>query len=313
MNLYFAPLEGITNRVYRDVHQKLFGGCDAYYAPFISPSDNEKIGRKGVNDILPENNEGIKLFVQVLTSNSSSFLKFAEKIKALGYDEINLNFGCPSQTVTGKGRGSGFLRTPDLMDKFLEEIFEAKSIKISVKTRTGFYAHSEMKHLMEIYNKYPLERLIIHPRVREEFYKGEPNMEVFSECCSSSLNKVCYNGNIFSKKDYDRVCEKFPLLEGVMIGRGAIANPALFREIKGGKPLCADELINFTHVLSEKYNGYLKSDFYTLNKLKEIWLHIMWNFPEEKKLLKTIKKAQKLSDFLNAVEKVGEVPQRNYE
>lgn len=307
MNLYFAPLEGITNHVYRNIHARLFGGCDAYYSPFISPSDNEKIGRKGVKDILPENNEGINLCVQVLTSNAQSFQKFSEKIKALGYDEINLNFGCPSGTVTGKGRGSGFLRTPDALDKFLEDIFTDRCLKISVKTRSGFYEHSEMQQLMNIYNKYPLELLIIHPRVREDFYKGEPDIKTFEASYKASVNKVCYNGNIFSKEDYDSIKEKFPLLEGVMIGRGAIANPAIFREIKGGKRLSSQELINFTHILCENYNGYLKSDFYTLNKLKEIWLHIAWNFPDDKKLLKSIKKAQKLSDLINAVENIGEI------
>jgi len=307
MNLYFAPLEGITNRVYRKVHNEFFGGCDGYYAPFISPSDNEKIGRKGVSDILPENNEGIKLFVQVLTNNSVSFLKFSDKIKALGYDEINLNFGCPSGTVTGKGRGSGFLRTPVALDSFLTEIFAEKSINISVKTRNGFYLHDEMENLLTIYNKYPLTRLIIHPRIREEFYKGEPNMEAFKKAYENSVNKLCYNGNIFKKKDYENIAREFPNLESVMIGRGAIANPAIFREIKGGATLSSNELIEFTHVLEQRYNGYLRSDVYTLNKLKEIWLHIMWNFPEEKKLLKNMRKTQKLSEFLSYVDQIKKI------
>ena len=66
--LYFAPLEGITTYMYRNIHNEMFGGCDAYYAPFITPSDNEKIGRKGFRDVLPENNAGVNLKLQVLTN-----------------------------------------------------------------------------------------------------------------------------------------------------------------------------------------------------------------------------------------------------
>ena len=86
-----------------------------------------------------------------------------------------------------------------------------------------------------------------------------------------------------------------------MIGRGAVANPAIFREIKGGKALQTDELIRFTELLTERYLEVLGSEIYTLHKLKEIWLYIMWMFPEEKKILKAIKKANRLGDLTLAV------------
>ena len=161
MKLYFAPLEGITSYIYRNTHAQMFGGCDGYYTPFISPSDNEKIGRKGFKDIIPENNTTVKPIVQVLTNNSLSFLKFSEKIKEYGYDEVNINLGCPSGTVTGKKRGSGLLREQELLESFLREIFEKRNIKISIKTRTGFYNSDEFEKLVELYNKYPLELLIV--------------------------------------------------------------------------------------------------------------------------------------------------------
>ena len=83
MNLYFAPLEGITTFTYRNTHNEMFGGVDYYYAPFITPSDNEKVNKKGVRDILPENNTS-KIIPQVLVNNSISFLKFCKKIRELG-------------------------------------------------------------------------------------------------------------------------------------------------------------------------------------------------------------------------------------
>lgn len=297
IKLYFAPLEGITTATYRNAHARMFEGCDGYYAPFITPSDIERISLKSMRDILPENNKEIPLNVQVLTAQSDSFFKFAKKAESLGYREFNINLGCPSQTVVKKGRGAGFLKDPEGIDRFLYDIFERGGVSVSVKTRTGFFSGQEMEQLMQVYNKYPLSLLIIHPRARTDFYKGEPDMKVFREAYDVSTNPVCYNGNIFSKWDYDRIVEEYPGLNSVMIGRGAIKNPAIFRHIKGGLPLNADELKTFSRELIKNYMEKLDSEYFTLNKLKEIWMYIMWNYPEERKLLKAIKKTSKLSDF----------------
>lgn len=300
MKLYFAPLEGITTYIYRNAHAKMFGGCDAYYSPFITPSDNEKIGRKGFRDILPENNSA-PLKIQVLTNNSQSFLKFADKAKSYGYNEINLNLGCPSGTVVGKNRGAGFLRNTDMLDKFLYEIFCASSVNISIKTRVGYFSADEFDSLMEIYNKYPLSLLIIHPRCREDFYKGEPHIASFEKAYENSPHKLCYNGNVFSVSDFESISSRFPDIDSIMIGRGAVANPAIFREIAGGKRLTTAELIEFTQILRESYGAVLDSDTFTLHKLKEIWIYMMQNFPNEKKILKTVKRTNKLSEFMEAI------------
>ena len=182
-------------------------------------------------------------------------------------------------------------------------------MKISVKTRTGFYSGDEMGKLMEIYNQYPLSLLIIHPRAREDFYKGEPNQAVFAEAYQQSKSPVCYNGNVFSKEDYQVVTKKYPALDGVMIGRGAIQNPAIFREIRGGARLTTQELIVFSKKLAENYYEVLESTVFTLQKLKEIWAHIMLNFPEEGKIAKAIKKANKISDFMAAIQYLPELNQ----
>ena len=301
MELCFAPLEGITTYTYRNTHAEIFGGCDVYYAPFITPSDNEKLSIKSLRDIIPEHNKVEKLIPQVMTNRSESFLKFEEKIGALGYNEVNINLGCPSGTVVKKNRGAGFLRDPEGIDLFLDEVFVNSELKISIKTRTGFSAHDEFGRLLEVYNKFDMESLIVHPRTRTEFYNGDPNMSVFDDAYGKSRNKLCYNANVFSVEAYKEIVRKYPDISGVMIGRGAIANPAIFREIKGGKPLAVEELVEFTNLLAERYLKVLGSEVYTLHKLKEIWMYTMWSFPEEKKILKAIKKSNKLPDLLMAV------------
>lgn len=301
MNLYFAPLEGITTCIYRNTHAEVFGGCNAYYAPFITPSDNEKVSKKGLKDVLPEKNIGTNLKVQVLINHAPSFLKFVEKIKFAGYDEININLGCPSATVVKKGRGSGFLANPYELDKFLNDIFSECDIKVTIKTRIGYDSGEELARLMQIYNKYPIELLIVHPRARADFYKGTADKEAFKYAYETSKNKLCYNGDIYTKSDYDLIADRFPDSDGVMIGRGAIKNPAIFREIRGGAQLSTEELIRFSDALAQRYFESLRSETFTLHKLKEIWVYIMQNFPEEKKIAKAINKAGKLSQFMVAI------------
>ncbi len=306
MNLYFAPLEGITTYTFRNTHRELFGFCDEYYAPFIVPTDNEKISLKTLRDIRFETNIQ-KPKVQVMCTTSSAFCEFTKKIKTIGYDEVNLNLGCPSGTVVKKSRGSGALKDTEALDRFFDGIFSGSDIKITVKTRTGFYSHDEFDSLMDIYNKYPIKELIVHPRVREEYYKGEPNMESFDKAYSKTNTKLCYNGNIYFVSDYHNICEKYKNLNSVMIGRGAVRNPAIFREIKGGEPLKTEELIRFSKLLEERYFALLDSDRYTLHRLKEIWIYAMDNYKEEKKILKAVKKSSKLSELNSAIEALPEL------
>lgn len=301
MNLYFAPLEGITTYTYRNTHAEVFGGCDGYYAPFITPSDNERLSIKSMRDIVPENNRVQRLIPQVLTNRSDSFGKFQDMIKSLGYSEVNINLGCPSGTVVKKNRGAGFLRDPQGIEEFLNGVFEKRELDVSVKTRIGFNCGEEFPEILEVYNKFSLQNLIIHPRSRMDFYNGEPDMDVFDRAYKKSAAAVCYNGNVFFRSKATELAEKYPQLEGIMIGRGALSNPAIFREIKGGRPLETRELVEFTHLLAERYLKVLGSEVYTLHKLKEIWMYTMWTFPEEKKILKAIKKSDRLGDLLNAV------------
>lgn len=298
--LYFAPLEGITTYVFRRVHNELFGGCDKYFSPFITPSDNERLSRKGLKDIHLELNREIKLVPQILVNRSDTFLKFEQKLIELGYDNININMGCPAQTVVKKQRGSAMLFDLDNTKVFLEQITEKSRLKISVKSRTG-YLEENTEEIIKLFNRFSFDEVILHPRIRSDFYKGKADADAFLKAYKLSENPLCYNGDIFSKDDYERIMGVFPKVRSVMIGRGAVKNPAIFREIKGGKPLEGKELILYTERLAEEYMKVLESDTFTLHKLKEIWEYLSLNFPENKKLPKGIKKALSVRELYDVV------------
>lgn len=311
MKLYFAPLEGITGYVFRSVYQEFFGGVDVYFSPFISTTQKRKLRNKELNDILPEHNQAIHLVPQILGNNAEDFLFTAEFIAQLGYDTVNLNLGCPSRTVVSKGKGSGFLAKPVALDRFLEEIYQKSPVKISIKTRLGKDEPEEFYALMDIFNQYPVEELIIHPRIQTDFYKNSPNWEMFGEALTRCHMPVCYNGDIFSVEDYRRLRRQFPQVQRVMLGRGLLSHPELAEVLRreesdgqGGNPVTKEQIYQYIHCLQKEYSRALGGDTVVLFKMKEIWGFLMDSFQDGEKYRKKIHKCQKMSDYQRLVEEL---------
>ncbi|MDN0044358.1 tRNA dihydrouridine synthase [Mediterraneibacter glycyrrhizinilyticus] len=306
MRLYLAPLEGITGWIFRSALYKCFGGFDKYFVPFIRPNQMGHFSAREKKDILPAHNEGMYTVPQILTNKPEDFIRTAAKLKEYGYEEINLNLGCPSKTVVTKGRGAGFLAYPDRLDAFLDEIFEKCDIRISIKTRLGMEEPEEFYDLMEIYNKYPMEELIIHPRVQKDFYKNTANLELFSEILPESRNPVCYNGDIFTPDDYERFVNLQPSVERIMTGRGVLADPALARRIRGGSAAGKEELRRFHELLYAGYCEEMSGERTILYKMKELWTYLAPGFTNYKKYAKKIKKAEKCPVYEKVVEELFE-------
>ena len=306
MKYYLAPMEGITGHIYRNAYEKYFHNIDKYFTPFIVPNQSLSLKTKELRDLLPENNKGLNIVPQILTNDSEGFILTANKLKQLGYDEINLNLGCPAGTVVSKRRGSGFLAYPEELDKFLDEIYKIKDMKISIKTRLGKEMPEEFYNLIEIYNKYPLEELIIHPRTREDFYGNTPNLKMFKEALSLSKHSICYNGDIFTTENYNEIVKEFSEIDKVMLGRGILANPGLIGEIKDNKFISKEILKEFHDEIFENYTVLLSEDKNAMYRMKELWGYMSHIFTDNKKYYKKIKKAQKAKDYREAVSKLFE-------
>lgn len=301
MKFYLAPMEGITGHIYRNSYEKYFHNIDKYFTPFIVPNQSVSLKTKELKDLLPQNNKGLNIVPQILTNDAEGFILTANKLKQLGYEEINLNLGCPAGTVVSKKRGSGFLAYPEELDKFLDEIYKIDNMKISIKTRLGKERADEFYKLIEIYNKYPLEELIIHPRTREDFYGNTPNLEMFKDALKLSKHFICYNGDIFTLNSYNKIINEFPEVNKVMLGRGILANPGLIGEIKNNE-FANKEIIKMFHdEIFENYTILLNEDKNAMYRMKELWGYMSHIFTNNKKYYKKIKKAQKAIDYKNAV------------
>ena len=313
MKIELAPMEGITSYVYRQALNQFYGGVDTYFTPFISTHKDKELNFKEKNEIRPENNKGMKLVPQVLTANAEEFLYTSKKIAEFGYDHININFGCPSGTVTTKGKGSGALLDLERLDGFLASVFEKSDLMISVKTRMGYSNAQEFEKILEIYSKYPLYELIIHARVREDFYNGNARIEELSSVLNNDLlhlNKntcISYNGDVWSILDYNQICETFSQANACMIGRGIISRPWLASEIKGDNKTEIDRFKAFNYALVEGYDAIMPGEKNTLFKLKELWVYMIKPFEDgilplkegmnAKKLLKSIRKCNSLREY----------------
>lgn len=288
----FAPLDGITKAVFRRVWQEFFGGADRLFIPFFSPTDQHILTPRDRRELEPANNPACPLVPQIMTCRAADFLWAAETAEGMGYREVNLNLGCPSGTVTAKGKGSGFLARPRDLDAFFEEVFSRVSLPVSVKTRLGLTDPAEFETLMDVYNRYPIACLTIHPRVRKEKYRGPIHMEEFSRALASAKIPVCYNGDLQTVGAVGELRARFPRLEAVMIGRGAVADPALFRKLRGGPPASRQELEAFTGALYEAYHDFYGQWDPAAQRMKEVWFYLIHLFENGERLDKKLRRSR---------------------
>ena len=302
MKIYMAPMEGLTGYILRNAQNKHFGGIDKFFTPFIPSASKGTLGTKYKRDILPENNVSINLVPQILTNNAKGFITMCRVFENYGYSEFNMNLGCPSGTVVSKGRGAGFLQYTDKLDAFLYDIFES-GMDISVKTRIGFENSDEFYTLLEIYNKYPIKELIIHPRTRRDMYNGKPDIDIYGYAVENSKNKLCYNGDIFTVGDYKRFAEVFPGTDCIMLGRGVVINPALPLMIKGKGILTKDKLYDYYADIYRGYEDILSGGAQLVHKMKGMLVYIQL-FEDSKKIEKKIKKSKNEDEFNRNVEEL---------
>ena len=278
MHIYFAPLEGITTYPYRNLHHKYFGGVEKYFTPFLAPGPEQGMSVKEMRDVLPENNAGVPVVPQIMTNRAGDFLLY-----------------------------------PDDLDRFFDEVFSDAAVRngeflVSVKTRIGKNEVEEWPELMQVYNRYPIHELTVHPRIQKEFYKETPHLDVFTDILKESRNPVVYNGDLFTVEKVKEFREKFPTVGTVMIGRGLIRNPALAEMILQEETEPEADILprirEFHDALFEHYRETMSGDRNLLFRMKDLWSYMLAEVPDSEKLAKKIRKSQHVPEYLAAVEEV---------
>jgi len=301
--VYLAPLQGFTDFIFRKVYHEIFDGIDAFFIPYISVKNNQ-ILKKYEKEIDLENNPQSRVIPQVLANSADEMLFLSEILKEKGYNEINLNLGCPYPMVTNRGKGAGLLPHPEKINELLSSFFEKTNLLLSVKLRAGLHSANEIEQIIPVLNQFPLTEVIFHPRIAKQLYDGEIHWSAFQFAQQNLKHRLVFNGNIFSIEDLNQCQQKFPEINNFMLGRGILMNPFLPAEIKGiqyTEEEKRQKLISFHKRVFELYTEKMDNEGNVLNKMKQFWIYFSYNFPEQRKNFKLIKKANGLSKYQSAV------------
>ena len=311
MNYYVAPMEGLTDRVWRQAHQKWFGWAGApakYYAPFLSPPENRVLIKKKMAELAPEANPGAPVVPQLLAKDGVLAAWMVGQLRQLGYTEVNLNFGCPSGTVTAKGKGSGMLRDLDKLDAFLAALFAEAEGPLTVKTRLGVEKPEEFAAVLEVYNRYPIAELTIHPRVMRQQYRGIADREAFAKALPECRMPVCYNGDLTTVEQLRALEAEFPAVQSLMVGRGIIADPALFRQALGGPTATKEELRGYLDDLYHGYTALFGSAGCAISRMKGHWFYLIHRFEGSERLEKQLRKLREPWEYETVVNQIFTLP-----
>ncbi len=306
VTLWFAPLHGVTGRIFRKAWFENFGGIDTALAPFILAVKTEGWKESHFKDLKPEGQAGVALVPQLLGNEADGLILTARVLSSLGYTEVNWNLGCPYPMVTKKRRGAGLLPHPDLVKEILDTACRDAPLPISVKLRLGLHDAREILAIMPVLNEYPLKRVIVHPRVATQMYTGSVDLEGFSRALQLSRHPVVYNGDIKDVQNFNLLGERFPAVNEWMIGRWAIADPFLPALLKG-IPLPPDpsaSIMTFHDALYRGYQAVLDGPRHVLDKMKEVWTYLGQSFPDASDTLKHLAKSTTLQAYERSVHKL---------
>lgn len=306
--LLSSPLQGFTDFRFRNAQNKIFGGIDTYYAPYIRLNGKLVIKSSYHRDLLPENNSTLEVIPQIITNDADEFLFVAKYVQELGYKELNWNLGCPYPMVTKCGMGSGLISNTEKINQILHKVHNESDIVVSMKMRLGYDTTEEILDVLPVLETYPIKNIAIHARIGKQLYKGGVHLDAFQECIDQTKLKLYYNGDITSVAKFKEMQERFPSIDHWMIGRGLIADPFLPSMIKNDSyeyPKNKMELFSEFHdTLYEGYSESLSGSTHILLKMHHLWEYFSVIFSNPHKVNKKIKKAKSIRNYEAAVAEI---------
>ena len=298
--LWLAPLHGITSRTFRNTLCRHFGGIDCFMSPFLPVQSAGKFRPKVWQDIAPEHNTALPLIPQLMGNRPEQFVETVTVLhEQFGYEQFNVNIGCPSSPVVRHSRGCGLMPHPERVEAIVAEVTSKTPFRLSLKMRLGLHSADEGRELLRRLNDYPLDFLVIHPRLGDDLYEGTPNWDVFEEFCSITKHKIVYSGDVFFKEDYKTLAERFPMVETWMLGRGMLQNPFLAEEIKNQD--VGDKKSRFMVFYQDLADSLLpiRGESGTLANLKELWHYFAVFAHTLEEDLQRLLRINNLSEFMS--------------
>ena len=288
MLIYFAPLQSYTTLPYYLAFESLIGGVNKYFTPFYR-ADNA--GNFAYEKQLLARAQ-LNLIPQVLTNSGDELIQFASDMEERGFDEINLNVGCPIPMLTKRKLGSGLLPYPEMLRNMLATYFDGNArLKLSIKLRLGLTDAIEIYPVMEVLKDFPVEEIILHPRIGIQQYKGEPNWEAFKDL--SLRHSLVGNGDINSMEILDDLKLKFPGVPAWMLGRGLLTNPCLLSPELEWRVT----MMKLHDIFLNNLKKFGLSEHQILNQLKCFWEYPSRYLEGGQRLLRKMKKVGSMEGY----------------
>ena len=305
--IYLAPFQGITGVTFRKVYSTHFQGVDKLFTPFFTAINNElKLPARRLAELGANSENGVEVVPQILSKDACEIIRFARFCEKKGFRELNWNLGCPYPMVANKKRGSGMLPYPEMVNEILDRVMTETNLRFSVKCRLGYLSSDEIYSLIPIFIQHKIAELTIHARIGKQLYTGETDLETFQKTISLLTVPIVYNGDIFSRNNFEKISERFPLINTFMIGRGLLSDPFLPAIIKG-LPLPTDRQIHIRRFIDALYLAYRKDkhdSLAVLGNLKEYWHYLAESFNDPHQVFKKLKKVNTFDEYEEAVSHV---------
>ena len=308
-----APIRGLTDLVYRNAVAQCFDGLNGAIVPFVQTVGGNQVKATHLTECTPDQNQ-LPTIPQIIGKQPEQFVELARQLAEVGNQQVNWNLGCPYPTMTKKQCGAGLLPYPDRIDAFLDTVCSQLSLKISVKLRLGLESKDEILALLPILNRYPLEHVTIHPRLAQQMYEGEVDLECFAQCSDELTAPVIYNGEIHTLDDLHRLQDRFPHVQGWMLGRGLLANPFLLEELKTGVSLTAAQknkrIEAFHTVLLKDYGQRLSGQTHQIQRLQGHWEYLAQAVDCDERLIRKLQKVKTMDAYQTVITRIftGYIP-----
>lgn len=300
--LYFAPLQGYTDAVYRCAHASLFGGVTAYYTPFVRIEKGD-FRRKDLRDIEPTHNAGVPTVPQVIASQPDELCRLVDKVAEYGYRRIDINLGCPFPILVRRHKGSGLLPYPDEVERLLRALEGYDGFTFSVKMRLGWESPDESLRLLPLLESAPVRQITLHARLGKQQYKGEPDREAFARFYEVCHLPLVYNGDLTTVADMAAMEQRFPRLSGLMLGRGLLATPWLAEAYANDGALPPDRYERVARLHEQVWNHYAEVSqgaHQLLARMASFWEYLLPDV--DKRLRKRVLKAHSVEAYTEAVQ-----------
>jgi tRNA-dihydrouridine synthase B len=299
--LSLAPMEGVTHPLMRNQIAQ-HGGLDLLCTEFIRISSHKPSLRSLKKQIVKS--ADIPLSVQIMGNNAELMAESAKLVVDCGADAVDVNMGCPTKRAVKGGVGSAMLKDPQLCFSVLSSMRQQVPCALSAKIRAGFDNKEDVFEILKAIVDSGADYLAVHPRRRVDHYEGHSDWRIITALKEKSPIPVIGNGDVRTAADAIRMFNETHC-DGVMIGRGALANPWIF--LQTSQALSKQEIFipqwqdiyHFYKGMCDAFEDYCDNERGALNKTKEMLMYFSLNLPEPAPFRKAIGRSQSLQEMMN--------------